>query len=64
VPLGCSAAIFQKTVYRCLVRDYQEKQKRLPFEKGRGGDGMSTLTMVHVGLSLIGIAAGFLVIFR
>jgi len=25
---------------------------------------MSTLTMVHVGLSLIGIAAGFLVIFQ
>jgi hypothetical protein len=39
-------------------------QKRLCTTRGEEGSGVSILTMVHVGLSLIGIAAGFLVIFQ
>src|SRR5215475_14356740 len=43
---------------------YPSKSKLCSASRAKGSRRMSLLTIVHVALSLIGIAAGFLVIFQ
>jgi len=65
VTTGAQLQFFKKLCIVGASGDIKKSRKDCPLKKkGEEGSGMSILTMVHVGLSLIGIASGFLVIFQ